>query len=113
MRCGEIILLEYPFTDDSGSKWRPALIVSAERFNQGEDVVVVPISSRLPDDDRYEYVVRRDDEYFDQTGLRFPSSIKWTKPLTISQRLAKRRLGALPGAPLSAIIEHLRSMFEC
>lgn len=111
MRCGEIILLEYPFTDDSGSKRRPALIVSADRFNQGEDIVVVPISSRLPDDNQYDYVIRQDDAWFSKTGLRFSSSIKWTKPLTISQRLAKRRLGALPGTPLSVVLDHLRSLF--
>ena len=112
MKCGEIILLEYPFTDDSGSKRRPALVVSADQFNKGEDVVIVPISSRPVEDDPHALLIRESDKYFRQTGLRRTSSVKWTKPITISERIALRRLGSLPSTPLSEVLDRLRSLFQ-
>ncbi len=111
MKCGEIILLEYPFTDDSGSKRRPALVVSADHFNAGEDVIVAPISSRPFEDDPFAFPVKGSAKYFKETGLRQTSSVKWTKPITICVSLALRRLGRLPSAPLGEILGKMRSLF--
>lgn len=48
---GRILLVEYPLTDHTAAKQRPALVVSGVEFNRGEDFVVVPLSSRLIEDD--------------------------------------------------------------
>lgn len=111
-KCGEILLVNYPFTDHSGSKVRPVLVVSADRFNQGDDIVVVPISSVFRDDDQYAFPVRASDSYFRQTGLRGPSRIKWTKPMPISERVAHRRLGSLASRPLTEVRARVRSLFQ-
>ncbi|HOO18338.1 MAG TPA: type II toxin-antitoxin system PemK/MazF family toxin [Phycisphaerae bacterium] len=37
----------FPFTDTTGGKLRPALVVSGPKFNQDEDFTAVPISSRF------------------------------------------------------------------
>ncbi len=41
---GEVVLVRYPFSDLSGSKVRPAVIVSAPHASQ--DVFIVPLTSR-------------------------------------------------------------------
>ena len=112
MMCGQILLVDYPFTDDSGSKLRPTLVVSADRFNQGDDLVVVPISSAPDPDDPHAFQIPEVAPSFKETGLRQASSVKWTKPLTISRRVVRRRLGRLASEPLSEIRSRIQDLFQ-
>jgi len=41
----DVVLVRYPFTDLSGSKVRPAVVVSAPHPSQ--DVFIVPLTSRV------------------------------------------------------------------
>jgi mRNA interferase MazF len=111
MKCGDVCLAHYPFTDASGSKLRPVLIVSAAKFNAREDLVVLPISSKPDRDDQFAVYLEKDSPYFAATGLRYESAIKWTKPLAISKRVITRRLGHLPEPLLTDVRSKLRSMF--
>lgn len=112
MKCGDVVLLNYPFTDDSAAKVRPALVVSADQFNQGEDIIVVPISSAPDPGDPYAYPILDEDAHFKDTGLRQTSCVKWTKPLTISKKLARRHLGHLVAALLSEIRMKIQTIFQ-
>jgi len=112
VRCGQILLVSYPFTDTSGSKIRPALVVSADAYNQGEDFVVIPFSTVPPPDDRWALTFRDTAPGFGQTGLRGTSYIRWTKPMTISEKVVARRLGSLPSKILSEVQVKLQGMFQ-
>ncbi|HCF99374.1 MAG TPA: hypothetical protein DEV93_02385 [Chloroflexi bacterium] len=47
-RRGDVVLVDVEFTDRSGSKLRPAVVLSTLGYNQmGRDVVIVPITSNL------------------------------------------------------------------
>ena len=46
---GDIVLVKFPFTDLSGSKLRPAVIVSSDRVHRNEeDYTLLFISSVIP-----------------------------------------------------------------
>ncbi|MBI4918981.1 type II toxin-antitoxin system PemK/MazF family toxin [archaeon] len=48
MNQRELILLPFPFSDLSGKKVRPALIISNDRFNKSsEDVIVCAVTSNV------------------------------------------------------------------
>ena len=111
MKCGDVLLVNFPFTDASGSKLRPVLVVSIDAFNQGEDLVLVPISSVPDPGNPHVFSVQKTDPFFAGTGLRASSCVKWTKPFTISRRVVSRRLGALPSQQLSDVQAKLRSLF--
>ena len=111
MRCGDILLVNYPFTDTSGSKLRPVLAVSVDAFNRGDDLVLVPISSVLRPDDPYVVSVTLTDPAFAHSGLRASSCIKWTKPFTVSRRVVSRRLGHLSAQLMSEVHAKLRTLF--
>ena len=112
MRCGDIYLVSYPFTDHSGTKVRPVVIVSSDEFNQGDDVVVLPISSAPDSTDPYSLSISQTSPHFSATGLRCESAMKWTKPLTISRRVVQRRLGTLDHGLLADVRERLISVFS-
>ncbi len=46
MKQGDVILVNFPFTDGITAKIRPALVVSLDAFNLGSDLVLLPISSK-------------------------------------------------------------------
>lgn len=111
MNCGQIALVNYPFTDASGSKVRPVLVVSVDLFNQGDDIIVVPISSVPEPSDPHAVAIRSDSACFRDTKLRCSSSVKWTKPLTISRRVVRRRLGELAKRPLTEVLSKMQTLF--
>ncbi|HYU19859.1 MAG TPA: type II toxin-antitoxin system PemK/MazF family toxin, partial [Chloroflexota bacterium] len=44
---GDVVLVPFPFTDLTGQKRRPALVVSPDGFDP-EDLVLCAITSRVP-----------------------------------------------------------------
>lgn len=112
MKCGDIVLVDFPFTDDTGSKLRPVLLVSADEYNRGEDRICIPISSVLLADDPFGFPLGSSQPWFKRTGLRRDSSVKWTKPFTISRHIIRRRLGVLGQRPLAEVSAKIQSLFE-
>lgn len=47
-RRGDIILVQFPFTDLSSSKLRPALVISQHE----DDLIILGIFSRIPDKEK-------------------------------------------------------------
>jgi mRNA interferase MazF len=93
MKRGDIVLIVVPFTDLTSAKVRPAVIISSDEFNRGEDRVLVAISSKVGDDSPWDVVARPQDTHFGGTGLRYASVFKCGKILTLSANLIERRLG--------------------
>lgn len=110
MNCGDIVTVYFPFTDHTGGKIRPGVIVSADEFNGGPDVVFVPISS-APQSGPYVFVIEDVASYFSQTGLKRTSAVKWTKPMTVARTVVYAKLGSLPPSELAAIQANIRRLF--
>jgi mRNA interferase MazF len=105
---GEIVLVNYPFTDGSGSKMRPVLVVSVDQFNGGRDIIVTPISSSVSVSDPSAVLVNA--PHFSIAGLKTASSIKWTKLLTIEKSIVARKLGSLPHSLLDEVTKKIVSV---
>jgi mRNA interferase MazF len=92
---GAIILVPFPFTDQSAIKKRPAAVVSSRAYNNARpDVVVMAVTSQLRASAAFGEVWIGD---WKGAGLVKPSAIK---PIfaTLEQSLVIRSLGALrPG----------------
>ena len=89
---GDVVLIPFPFTSQTASKKRPAVVVSSPAYNLAKaDVVVMAITSQLrPSASLGEVFV----DGWQTSGLLKPSIIK---PVfaTIEQRLVIRHLGSL------------------
>lgn len=99
-RRGDVVLVPVGFTDQSGVKRRPAVIVSSDRYNaESPDLVIASIASNLaaiahPGD----HAIER----WQEAGLLRPSMVQ-PKLATIEARIASRRLGHLVDADLAAL----------
>jgi len=97
---GELIEVEIRFTDETGSKQRPAVVVSSPRYNRERpELLVMPVTSRLKHRDTYGTLVIED---WERAGLKKPSVIKpliW--PVLKARVLAK--LGILASADKDAV----------
>lgn len=111
MKRSDVVLMVYPFTDASGVKVRPAIIVSLDAYNQGDDLVFVPVTSTNDPSDRYTYEINRSHPAFRGSGLKQESFVKWTKPTAFSRTLFKRRLGRIDEKTMSELRALITSVF--
>jgi mRNA interferase MazF len=91
---GAVVLVPFPFTDQSASKRRPAVVVSTSAYGEERpDIVVMAITSQLRAESKFDWAI----EHWQEAGLLKPSAIK---PViaTIEQSLVLKALGALDDA---------------
>lgn len=105
---GDIVLVPFGFTNQSQTKWRPAVVVCGDGYNQGPDVVIASITSNLqalphPGDHRL--------RGWKSAGLLKPSIVQ-TKLATVEAALIGRRLGHLTAADLQEVAHGLREALE-
>jgi mRNA interferase MazF len=97
---GDVILVRFPFTDQVGSKQRPAVVVSTRAYNDAKpDVVMMAITSQLRPSPSMGEVWIAD---WQAANLLKPSAVK---PVfaTIEQALVTKRLGSLQTPDQSAL----------
>jgi mRNA-degrading endonuclease toxin of MazEF toxin-antitoxin module len=105
---GQVVVVSVPFTDQAGTKLRPAVVVSAESFHRKlRDVIVCPISSQP----RYFERPGPGDRplvNWKSVGLRFRSTVRISNIVSIEKSLVRRALGKLTSADLRSIDTALR-----
>lgn len=106
---GDIVLAEVEYTNHSGRKVRPVVVISSDQYNQHTpDLIVLPISSNLgPLAHPGDHVVAN----WGGAGLLYPSIVKAT-PHTIDAALALKKIGALRPAGLAAVEHGLRQILD-
>ena len=92
LEFGNVVLVRFPFTNQTAAKQRPAVVVSSRAYNEAKpDVVVMAITSQLRASAALGEVWVKD---WTAAGLIKPSAIK---PVfaTLEQVLVIRKLGTL------------------
>jgi mRNA-degrading endonuclease toxin of MazEF toxin-antitoxin module len=106
---GSVVLVPFPFTDLSGRKRRPALVISPEGFDD-EDLVLCVITSRLPERfSEWEASLEAKDMVEERLPKR--SVVKVAKLFTMHRSLIARRFGAVKESKLEEILSKLRTYF--
>jgi len=106
-KFGDVVLVPFPFTDQTAAKRRPAVIVSSDAFHRERpDVIVVAVTSQTGKPAGIGDVMVED---WQDAGLLKVSLIK---PVfaTIEQSLIIRKLGALQDKDVSALRQTLREV---
>ncbi len=101
---GDVVLVNFVFSDESGTKLRPVLVISSADYNRGRlELIVVAITSnvrrRLFGDHRV--------ADWKEAGLFFPSVVTGIFR-TVQREMVQRRLGSLTRRDLRAVEDNLR-----
>ena len=111
-RQRQVVVVEVPFSNHSGAKPRPALIVSTEEFHHSlPDVMACPISSQP----RYYRRPGQGDcpiREWQAVGLRHPSTVRVSKLLPVDKRIIRRVLGRLSRQDFARVEAVLRQALD-
>src|SRR5713101_5631992 len=84
----DVVLVRYPFSDLSGSKIRPAIVINAHHVSQ--DIFIVPLTSKTSALLPGEFVLSD----WSQAGLNVESAVK-RGVYTVHESLVARTIGQL------------------
>ena len=100
MKKGDIILLPFPFTDLTGNKNRPALVLISGEL----DVTVAFISTQLKWKEETDILLEPNKE----NGLKKESLIRLSKLATVDKDLALGRLGRIDNEIINSVNLNLK-----
>lgn len=104
---GDVILVPFPFTDQTTTKQRPAIVISSQAYQaQRPDLIIMAVTSRLRPAIAWGDV---EIKQWQAAGLMKPSAIK---PViaTIEQGLVIKRLGRLVAADRQTLQTSLKAI---
>ncbi len=115
---GDIVLIEYPYTDKAAAKLRPALVIqgfgpffialtAAGDQALGRNAVFLPITSVIKPG-AHNVVVPDSDPAFAQSGLKVSSTILCWNVNTISKAFVSRTIGTLADALMEQVEDAVR-----
>lgn len=97
---GDIVLVPFPFTDQTATKKRPAVVVSTAAYNAARtDLVLMAVTSQLRSATAFGEVLV---VHWRAAGLLKPSVVKPVLT-TVEKTLVRRHLGRLESADGSAL----------
>ena len=103
MNKGDIVLVPFPFTDLTGNKNRPAVILNVSE----EDVLVCFITTQVKWKTEYDIFVKPTV----LNGLKKPSVIRLNKLTTLDKELILGRLGVLDNHYIGLLNKNLIRLF--
>lgn len=103
----DIVLVPFPFSNQSATKKRPAVVVSSASYNAtSQDLVILAVTSKT---DKASGIGECRVQDWQRAGLLKPSAIK-PAISTIDRTLIYRKMGALSSPDLSAMDQALRAL---
>ena len=101
---GDVVLIGFVFSDESGKKLRPALVISSPAYNRArQEIVVAAITSNVRRRLFGDHLISD----WQGAGLLFPSLVTGIVR-TIKRAMIGRRLGSMPKPDLEAFERELR-----
>ncbi len=97
---GDIVSVEFPFSDLHGRKRRPGLVLAVDDY----DAVLARLTTHPPRDAR-DLALR----LWAETGLPRPSTVRLTKLTTVDRRLIHHRIGRLQPEDAQAVAQAVES----
>ena len=104
MQKGDIVLIPFPFTDLSGNKLRPAVILAQTRL----DVTVCFITTQLQWQEPTDVLLQPKN----YSGIKKPSLIRLSKIATLDKTLALGRIGSIDSTEMSELNFKLKQLLQ-
>lgn len=112
---GDVVLIDYPFGDASGSKVRPALVVQCDQRNGFLTETIVALITknvRFVASDPTQLLIDIGTPDGRATALKVTSAAKCGKLFTVNEDLVIRRIGALSAILMKRVNECLKEALK-
>jgi len=101
---GDVVLVRFIFTDETGERRRPAVIVSSDAYHQNrQEAIIVAITSKTDRILMGDHLISG----WQDAGLLFPS-VATGIIRTIKQGMIGKKLGKMPLPDMKGIEDNLR-----
>ena len=103
---GDVVLVEVLFSERTGSKKRPALVISGKQYNDNrQEVVIAAITSNI------ERILTGDTpiKNWQEAGLKYPSIVTGILQ-TIKQNMLMVKIGTLTGDDLQNVKKNINEI---
>jgi mRNA interferase MazF len=111
----DVVIIDHPFSDASGAKVRPALVVQSDHRNaRMTETIVALISSNLrhATTDATQLLIDMTTPDGQASGLKRTSVVKCGKLFTIHENLVRKKIGVLSAALLPKVNGCLKAALE-
>lgn len=99
----DLLLVPFPFSDQSGRKVRPVIVISNNEFNKySDDIIVIGVTSNILKD---KYTLNLTNDNLDEGRLFTNCSIKIENLLKLNKELVIKKIGKINNETLKSIIE--------
>ncbi len=107
---GDVIIVPFPFTDLTGVKQRPALIISNKEYiRNSPDVIICGITSNLKD---LEYSVLLEKRDLNSGFIILKSLIKVDKLTSVDKNIIRKKIATIKQSKLQEVFEILDKIIK-
>lgn len=101
----DLLLVPFPFSDQSGRKVRPVIVISNNEFNKySNDVIAIGVTSNILRDD---YTIKLTNNNLDEGKLFTNCIIKVENLLKLDKELIIKKIGKINKETLKNIVDKL------
>ena len=107
---GDLLLVPFPFSDQSGRKVRPVIVLGNNEFNEhSEDIIVVGVTSNLSKD---KYAIKLDNKDLEEGKLIISCMIKVENILRLDRHLIIKKIGKIKKEKLKEMLSIFNSIIK-
>ena len=107
---GDLLLVPFPFSDQSGRKVRPVIVISNNEFNRySDDIIVIGVTSNISKD---KYTLNLANNDLDEGKLSTTCCIKIENVLKLDKELIINKIGKINKETLKKIIDKLSEIIS-
>lgn len=104
---GDVVLIPFPYSDLSGAKQRPALIISNKGLNQTQDRICCLITSNKPANG-----IKIENAHIKEGRLMFESWVKPQRLFTIHEKIIMKKICAANNTFHEIILNSLNELIK-
>lgn len=106
----DLLLVPFPFSDQSGRKVRPVIVISNNDFNKySEDLIVIGVTSNISKD---KYTINLSNNNMDEGKLSVACCIKVENILKLDKELIIKKIGKIDKKTLKNVVSILIKIID-
>ena len=106
----DLLLIPFPFSDQSGKKVRPVVVISNDKFNKySEDIIVIGVTSNISKD---KYTITLTNKNLEEGKIPTACCIKVENILKIDKELIIKKIGKINKNALNDILFKLSEIIN-